>query len=832
LNTINDVISQSQVSGKKMDFLLSEILFSLTALVIEPYNGHMPIIPPLKTAVILAAGEARRLREEKGREVSKPLLKVGGLHLLERSILTLRESGIEHFRVVVGYLQESLITTIKGLKSLAKIDIQFIKCEDFEKGNGVSLAAGARQLEEPFLVAMADHVSVVDTIKRFLEKIEEHPGKPQLATDPDPDSVFDIDDATKVKSEEGKIVALSKELYDYSEIDMGLFYFPKDFGKKIQAHVDAGARTVADVVNAIIQNEPFLSVPLKGALWQDVDTFKMAREAEKRIMKSQVKSNDGPVSRYLNRPISQFMSRYLVRWGIRPNAITTVVTLITLVAAAMVTSTEYPWLVLGGIVFQFASILDGCDGEVARIAFRSTRFGALYDVISDNFRYLVFFSCLGVGVYRKAGSEIYIWAIVLFILLFIFFITYKARFGLKTNDYSAYLKVPATVEDWSRNNPTVWDRLIIPLKVLIKQDVIAFLVLILCLANLAPVIFWLGLLGIVLICISTVRALEKEKAVNGERLGNPIIFIFFLVGLGILCFLISRMPLGDVMEAMQSVGLNILWVFAVAPLWFFANTMALSSLVGHRVGFINLLYNQLVGEAMNTVVPLAGVGGEPFKIKHLSRWLPVGEASQAIVLDRLIHAVSGLINSSSFLFITICLVPFSANLKVYMIIVGALLALFGILLTFFSLSKVPSHLTSFILKRFSSFEVLRQQKLPKSTFAACLGYKLLGRLINLIEIFLILRFLGIAITPGRMAIIAAFIAASSLLINAIPQGLGVAEAGITGAFSLIGLAPHLGLTFGLIRRARIIFWAVVGISLFLPFQLIRSFARPAKIGTE
>jgi uncharacterized membrane protein YbhN (UPF0104 family) len=105
----------------------------------------------------------------------------------------------------------------------------------------------------------------------------------------------------------------------------------------------------------------------------------------------------------------------------------------------------------------------------------------------------------------------------------------------------------------------------------------------------------------------------------------------------------------------------------------------------------------------------------------------------------------------------------------------------------------------------------------------------LGRVISLIEIYLILRFLGIAITPGIMAIVAAFIAASSLLINVIPQGLGVAEAGITGAFSLIGLAPHLGLTFGLIRRARIIFWALVGISIFLPFQLVRSLVRPADI---
>jgi hypothetical protein len=315
-------------------------------------------------------------------------------------------------------------------------------------------------------------------------------------------------------------------------------------------------------------------------------------------------------------------------------------------------------------------------------------------------------------------------------------------------------------------------------------------------------------------------------------MGNPIIFFFFLVGLGILGFLIKKMPFGEVMEALNSVGLNVLWIFAVAPLWFFANTMALSSLTHHRVGFFHLLYNQMVGEAMNTVVPLAGIGGEPFKVKHLSRWLPIGEASQAIVLDRVIHAVSGLFYSSALLFATVYLHQFSANLELSMILMGVLLIIMGILLTIFSLSKVPGRVTSFILRRFSSFEVLRQQKLSQRTFLACLSYKLLGRVINLIEIYLILWFLGIAITPGIMAIVAAFIAASSLLINVIPQGLGVAEAGVTGAFSLIGLAPHLGLTFGLMRRARIIFWALVGISIFLPFQLFRTLAGPAKISAK
>ncbi len=786
----------------------------------------------VKTAVILAAGDGQRIRSEKSAAQIKPLLKVGGLHLLERSILTLKASGIEHYRVVVGYMQDTLIKRMKGLKSLHGLDIRYVVCEDFHKGNGVSLAAGVDALEEPFLVVMADHVTVADTVTRFLEKAEKYPNRPQLATDPNSEGIFDLCDATKVRTEKDRIVAIAKDLSDYNGIDMGLFYFPDGYGRKIREQVDAGAHSVTEIVRSIVDKECFFSAVINDAVWQDVDTLEMAREAERRILRSLVKSNDGPISRNLNRPISRFMSLHFARWRIHPNVITTFVTLITLASAAMLTSIQYRWIVLGGVIFQLASILDGCDGEVARVTFRNTRFGALYDLLSDNFRYVVFFACLGVGAYRASGLEIYIWADVLLVLLFIFFSTYKARYGFRGQDHSAYLTVPATVEAWSRKNPSFWDRFIIPLKVLIKQDVIAFLVLFFCLVNLAPVMFWLGLVGIALMSVSLVRAIGKESAANGQRMGSPIIFIFFLVGLGILGFLISRMPIGDITQAFHSMGFHIFWVFAVAPLWFLANAMALSSLVRHRVGFPNLLYNQLVGEAMNTIVPLAGIGGEPFKIKHLSRWLPLGEASQAIVLDRLIHAVSGLVYSSALFILSTTIVPLSEDLKLTFILVGSMLAVLALALIGVSLSKAPSQVTIFLLKRISPLDALRKQRLPKNMFLSCLGYKLLGRVINLIEVYLILRLLGLAATPGRIVVIAAFIAASSLLINIIPQGLGVAEAGITGAFALIGLSAPLGLTFGLIRRVRIIFWALMGIALFLPMQFFRSVIRPAKLGIK
>jgi hypothetical protein len=55
------------------------------------------------------------------------------------------------------------------------------------------------------------------------------------------------------------------------------------------------------------------------------------------------------------------------------------------------------------------------------------------------------------------------------------------------------------------------------------------------------------------------------------------------------------------------------------------------------------------------------------------------------------------------------------------------------------------------------------------------------------------------------------LSATSILFFVIPQGIGVSEAGVAGAFLLLGLPVHLGIAFALLRRGRIIFWALVGV---------------------
>ena len=96
------------------------------------------------------------------------------------------------------------------------------------------------------------------------------------------------------------------------------------------------------------------------------------------------KEGDGFVSRYLNRRLSFPITRALLR--VAPNISPNTVSFISFVIGifgALLFSLEFG--VLGGIAVQLSSVLDGCDGEIARIQGKSSRFGAFFDSILDRF---------------------------------------------------------------------------------------------------------------------------------------------------------------------------------------------------------------------------------------------------------------------------------------------------------------------------------------------------------------------------------------------------------------------------------------------------------------
>lgn len=91
---------------------------------------------------------------------------------------------------------------------------------------------------------------------------------------------------------------------------------------------------------------------------------------------------DGLVSRYLNRPLSRPAARLIAPTAITPNAVTLFTLTLALVTGGMIAA---GWNIIGGIFIQVVSVVDGVDGELARLKNRATRFGGVLDAVTDRY---------------------------------------------------------------------------------------------------------------------------------------------------------------------------------------------------------------------------------------------------------------------------------------------------------------------------------------------------------------------------------------------------------------------------------------------------------------
>lgn len=121
------------------------------------------------------------------------------------------------------------------------------------------------------------------------------------------------------------------------------------------------------------------------------------RTVEKRLLAALVKETDGFMSRRFARPISIAVSRFLAPRGVTPNQMTGISAAIGLAAAPFFLSPSPLLQTIGGALFVLHSVLDGCDGELARLGFRESRLGGLLDFWSDNLVHVAVFAAMGAG---------------------------------------------------------------------------------------------------------------------------------------------------------------------------------------------------------------------------------------------------------------------------------------------------------------------------------------------------------------------------------------------------------------------------------------------------
>lgn len=229
----------------------------------------------IRQAVVLAAGKGTRIRDGED-DLPKPLHTVGGLTLLERTVATLAQAGVTHVVVVVGFMADTIRTRALHYAS----HVEWVENPDYERANGVSLLKARGAVSGPFILSMSDHVYDAE-LPRRLVSCDLETADLYLCVDRRVADVYDIDDATKVRTQGDRIVDIGKTLTDYDCIDCGVFAVSDGFLRALaDTEAEKGDCSLSDGVRRLASAGRARAVDIGTAFWQDVDTPGARKRAE------------------------------------------------------------------------------------------------------------------------------------------------------------------------------------------------------------------------------------------------------------------------------------------------------------------------------------------------------------------------------------------------------------------------------------------------------------------------------------------------------------------------------------------------------------------------
>jgi len=179
--------------------------------------------------------------------------------------------------------------------------------------------------------------------------------------------------------------------------------------------------------------------------------------AEKFLCENLRLSTHGIVAKHFNKRISLPMSLFFSKIWMKPNVITSLNLFIGVMSGVFVANGRDPFAMLfGAFLFQLASVIDGCDGEVAKLTFRFSKYGGHFDTIVDYISLFAFIIGLIIGHWNATHSA---WSFVISgnLLLWVSAFLGLVIWVVRNNSRSASLiafeqdfidKLPSTYPAW------------------------------------------------------------------------------------------------------------------------------------------------------------------------------------------------------------------------------------------------------------------------------------------------------------------------------------------------------------------------------------------------
>ena len=194
----------------------------------------------------------------------------------------------------------------------------------------------------------------------------------------------------------------------------GLLALSSQAADELSDDVDSNVVTFRDLHcwitrKAIVHGPSFVDFRLvEEDSWQQISIPQDSIVAEEKLNRWLVKPTDGVFAR-MNRRISIPISRQLIKFPITPNMVSLFTLGVSFAAGASYAMGGYWNTLLGAVLSVWASILDGCDGEVARLKLQASDFGCWLETACDYLYYLFIFAGMAIGLARSSGNRAF-WA--------------------------------------------------------------------------------------------------------------------------------------------------------------------------------------------------------------------------------------------------------------------------------------------------------------------------------------------------------------------------------------------------------------------------------------
>ncbi len=288
-------------------------------------------------ALIIAAGEGSRLGSLT-KDEPKPLVRLLGLSLVERVILTAKEVGIDEFIIVIGYLGKKIKEKLEDGNRYG-VKITYVENTEWERGNGVSVLKAKESLKENFVLLMSDHI--FDT--RILKELISYDLKDSVVLVVDKREPLPGD--TRVLEKKGKIVKIGKNIEKANCIDTGLFLCSPKIFSYVQETVKEGREEFADSIAQAAKNRdakifdiaqiedyvPNMRKHIKP-FWIYIDTKHDLVKARKLLVENACKGRNDLIATYVNKPIENFIAGRLANTRITPNQVTILTNIIAYIS--------------------------------------------------------------------------------------------------------------------------------------------------------------------------------------------------------------------------------------------------------------------------------------------------------------------------------------------------------------------------------------------------------------------------------------------------------------------------------------------------------------------